>query len=99
MSISGSDCCNIRSQAKHLNLRDHLFNGVEQVHVEDILVVLKPVKRGTIFVSAEKQPTASRVLPTLAKLRMEMTVSETDSALAKEMKQNILDKVTKRYSD
>ena len=85
-------------ELKHLNLRDHLFNGVEQGRVEDILVVLKLMKRATIFVSAEKQPT-SRVLPTLAKLRMEMTVSETDSALAKQMKQNILDNLNKRYSD
>ena len=80
-------------------MRDYLFNGEEQGVVQDILAVLKPMNRATIFVSSEKQPTASRKLPTLAKLRMEMTISETDSALAKEMKQKILDNLNKRYSD
>ena len=80
-------------------MRDYLFNGEEQAIVEDILIVLKPMKRATIFVSSEKQPTAIRMLPTLAKLRMEMTISDTDSALAKEMKQKILDNLNKRYSD
>ena len=44
------------------------------------------MKRATIFVSAEKKTAASRVFPTLAKLRMEMIISEKYSALAKEMK-------------
>ena len=75
---------------KQLNLMEFLFNADEESLIEDILVVLKPMKTATIFVNAEKQPTSSKILPTLAKLRMEMAVNEaTDLTLAKEMKLKI----------
>ena len=87
-------------QLKHLNLREYLFTAEEEGCIDDILTVLKPLKTATTFVSAEKQPTASKVLPTLSKLRLEMTVNEeTDSPLAIQMKLNILDNLNKRYTD
>ena len=87
-------------QLKHLNLREYLFSAEEEGLIENILAVLKPLKTATVFISAEKQPTASKILPTLAKLRMEMTVNEeTDSALTTQMKVNILENLNKRYTD
>ena len=72
----------------------------EEGLIEDILRVLKPLKTATIFISAKKQPTASKILPTLTKLRMEMTVNEaTDSPLATEMKICILENLNRRYTD
>ena len=65
-----------------------------------IFSVLKPLNTATIFISAEKQPTASKILPTLAKLRIEMTVNEAnDSPLATEMKICILENLNRRYTD
>lgn len=86
-------------QLKHLNLREYLFTAEEEGLIDDILKVLKPLKTATTFISAEKQPTASKVLPTLAKLRMEMIVNETDSHLAAEMKSNIIENLNRRYTD
>ena len=87
-------------QLKHLNLREYLFSTEEEGLIENILAVLKPLKTATVFISAQKQPTASKILPTLAKLRMEMTVNEeTDSALTTQMKVNILENLNKRYTD
>ena len=72
----------------------------EEGLIEDILRVLKPLKTATIFISAQKLPTASKILPTLTKLRMEMTVNEaTDSPLATEMKICILENLNRRYTD
>lgn len=83
-----------------MNLREYLFTAEEQQIIDDIFAVLKPMKRATAFVSAEKQPTASRILPTIAKLRLEMTVNEnTDSKLMEEMKVIIVDNLNKRYID
>ena len=77
-----------------------MFSAEEQGIVEDILVVLKPLKKATVFVSGEKQPSASKILPTLAKLRMEMSVNENlDSPLAAEMKRRVIDNLNKRYTD
>ena len=58
------------------------------------------MKIATLLVSGEKQPTASRILPMLAKIRKEMAVNENlDSELAKEMKQKVIDNLNKRYND
>lgn len=84
---------------KHLNLRDHLFTPAEQSVLEDVLQVLKPMKIATVLVSGKKQPSASKILPTLAKLRKEINVNELDSQLVKEMKMNITDNLNKRYTD
>ena len=87
-------------QLRHLNLREYLFSAEEEGLIENILAVLKPLKTATVFISTEKQPTASKILPTLAKLRMEMTVNkETDSALTTQMKVNILENLNKTYTD
>lgn len=87
-------------QLKHLNLRDYTFTAEEETNVEDILRILKPMKIATTYVCGEKQPTASKILPTLAKLRVEMAVNEAvDSVLATQMKMNIVDSLNKRYID
>ena len=86
-------------ELNHLNLRQLLFNAEEEGLIKDILAVLKPLKTATTFISFEKQPTANKILPTLAKLRMEVTVNQTDSALAQDMKLNILENLNKRYND
>ena len=58
------------------------------------------MKRATTFVCGEKQPAANRVLPTLAKLRIEMAVNEkVDLDLARAMKENIIDNLNSRYRD
>lgn len=85
---------------RHLNLRDSLFTAEEEGIIEDILTVLKPMKIATTLISGDKQPTASKILPTLAKLRKEMTVNEIlDSELVKQMKQNVVENLNKRYTD
>ena len=87
-------------ELKHLNLRDYLFTAEEQSDAEDILAILKPMKRATTFVCGEKQPTVSKILPTLAKLRIEMAVNEAvDSDLAKNMKEKIIENLDTRYKD
>ena len=63
---------------KHLHLRENLFTGEEQILVDEVLTVLQPLKIATLLVSGEKNPTASRILPTLAKLKFEMSVKEGD---------------------
>lgn len=58
------------------------------------------MKIATSLISGDKQPTASKILPTLAKLRKEMDVNEIlDSELVKEMKQNVVENLNKRYLD
>ena len=85
---------------KHLNLREYIFSAEEEGIIEEILTVLKPMKIATILVSGENQPTASKILPILAKLRKEMTVNDTlDSELTKEMKQIVITNLNKRYTD
>ena len=39
------------------------------------------MKTATLFVSGEKQPAASRILSTMAKLKFEMRVKDSDSKL------------------
>ena len=83
-----------------MNLRECLFSAGEESIIEEVLVVLKPMMIATVLISGEKQPTASKILPTLAKIRKEMTVNENlDSELVKEIKQNIIDNLNKRYLD
>ena len=67
--------------------------------VEDILAVLKPMKTASLFISSEKQPTASRILPTLAKVKFEMRVKDTDSNLVINMKNKITENLNTRYID
>ena len=75
-------------ELRHLNLREYLFSAEEESLVEEVKIVLKPMKIATALVSGEKQPTASKILPTLAKIRKEMAINETlDSQVVKEMKQ------------
>ena len=69
------------SQLRHLNLREYLFSAEEEGLIENILVVLKPLKTATVFISAGKQPTASKILPKRAKLRVEMTVKEENGSV------------------
>ena len=86
-------------ELRHLNLREYLFSAEEESLVEEVKIVLKPMKIATALVSGEKQPTASKILPTLAKIRKEMAINETlDSQVVKEMKQNVID-LNKRYKD
>ena len=67
-----------------MNLRECLFSAGEESIIEEVLVVLKPMMIATVLISGEKQPTASKILPTLAKIRKEMTVNENlDSELVK----------------
>lgn len=87
-------------QLKHLNLREHLLTAEEETNIEEILRILNPMKIATTFVCGEKQPTASKILPTLAKLRTEMAVhEEVDSDLVTQMKMNIVDNLNRRYTD
>ena len=57
------------------------------------------MKTATLFVSGEKQPAASRILSTMAKLKFEMRVKDSDSKLVTDMKSKITDTLDKRYKD
>ena len=80
-------------------MRDSLFTVEEQALLEDVLAVLKPLKRATLFVSYDSQPTFSRILPTLAKLNQEITINEHDSELVVKMKSNTRANLDKRCND
>ncbi len=86
-------------ELKHLSLRECIFTPEEQGKVEEVLSILRPMKKATTFVSGEKQPSASKVLPTLAKLQTEMKEKVVDSALAVRMKHAVLQNLNLRYSD
>ena len=86
-------------ELKHLNVHENLFSAKEQNEVDEILSILKPMKMATIFLSGEQQPTASRALPTLVKLKQEMNEKPTDTPLVSKMKKAILDNLSGRYCD
>lgn len=86
-------------QLKHLNIHEDLFTAKEQNDIVEILSVLKPMKMATVFLSGENQPTASRALPTLAKLKQEMLEKPTDTPLGAKMKNAILQSLSGRYVD
>lgn len=76
------------------------MSAEEEGLAEEVLAILKPLKKATTFISAEKQPTASKILPTLAKLGKEMIVNEVlDSELGAQMKTKIIENLNKRYTD
>ena len=99
MSLQAVTTAVLDPALKHMNLRDYLFTSDEQSIVEDVLVVLKPMKKATLLVSGEKQPSASKILLTLAKLRKEMTVDDKDSEIVKAMKMKVIKNLNKRYKD
>ena len=86
-------------ELKHLHLRDSLFTANEQGLVEEILSVLKPMKRATAFVSGDKQPTASRILPTLAKLKLELQEKTRDTLFTSKMKEAMRENLDSRYTN
>ena len=86
-------------ELKHLNIQAELFTAKEQSEIGEILSVLRPMKMVTIFLTGEKQPTASRALPTLVKLKQKMIEKLTDTPLASKMKKAILDSLSGRYLD
>ena len=86
-------------ELKHLNIHENLFSAKEQSEVDEILSILKPMKMATIFLSGDQQPTASRALPTLVKLKQEMNKKPSDTPLASKMKKTILDNLSGRYCD
>lgn len=85
--FSGSFCSSYRSTTETFDLREHLFTAEEEALLDDVLSVLKPLKIATLFVSGESQPTASRILSTLAKLNQQMTCKgDTELSCADEKK-------------
>ena len=97
--LAGSDCCCTGAIPKTYAFEDYLFTSDEQSIVEDVLVVLKPIKKATLLVSGEKQPSTSKILPTLTKLRTEMTVDDKDSEIIKAMKTKAIENSNKGYKD
>ena len=82
-----------------MHLRDSLFTSEEQGFVEETLAVLKPMKRATTFVCADKQPTASRILPTLAKLELELQEKTGDILFTSKIKKSMRENLKTRYTD
>lgn len=86
-------------ELKHLNLRESLFTAEEQSLVEEALTVLKPMKRARAIVSGDKQPTASRILPTLAELQLQLKEKTIDTLFTAKMKAAMRENLNTRYTD
>lgn len=67
--------------------------------VEEVLRVMKPMQRATASVCGEQQPTASKIIPTCAKLLLEMKEKNEDTPLNIKMKESVRNNLSQRYSD
>lgn len=66
---------------------------------EEIVNLLKPLKKATAVLSDEKSPTLSLIVPLKAMIERSMTLDEKDSATIANMKTAILQNLSSRFTE
>lgn len=85
----------MRKNACHLDTMD----SADISDAEEIVNLLKPLKKATTVLSDEKSPTLSLIVPLKAMIEQRMTLDEKDSTTIANMKTIILQNLSSRFTE